>query len=48
MNKRMRDLSCNRLEMDEIWRFVGKKEKHVKPEDDGVGICACLSKTVAP
>ena len=26
----MRNLSCNRLEMDEIWGFVGKKEKHVR------------------
>jgi IS1 family transposase len=37
MDAKMRDLSCNRLEMDEIWGFVGKKEKHVKPEDEGVG-----------
>jgi IS1 family transposase len=29
----MRNLPCTRLEMDEIWGFVGKKEKHVKPED---------------
>ncbi len=29
----MRDLSCNRLEMDEIWGFIGKKEKHVKVDD---------------
>lgn len=34
MDEKMRDLSCTRLEMDEIWGFVGKKEKHVKPEDD--------------
>lgn len=33
MDAKMRDLSCNRLEMDEIWGFVGKKERHVKPED---------------
>jgi len=37
MDEKMRDLLCNRLEMDEIWGFVVKKEKHVKPEDDGVG-----------
>jgi IS1 family transposase len=38
MNAKMRDLSCNRLEMDEIWGFVGKKERHVKPTDGpGVG-----------
>jgi IS1 family transposase len=34
MDETMRDLPCTRLEMDEIWGFVGKKEKHVKPEDD--------------
>jgi IS1 family transposase len=33
MDAKMRDLSCARLEMDEIWGFVGKKERHVKPED---------------
>lgn len=33
MDAKMRNLPCRRLEMDEIWGFVGKKEKHVKPED---------------
>jgi IS1 family transposase len=33
MDEKMRNLSCTQLEMDEIWGFVGKKEKHVKPED---------------
>jgi IS1 family transposase len=33
MDETMRDLPCKRLEMDEVWGFVGKKEKHVKPED---------------
>ena len=33
MDEKMRNLPCTRLEMDEIWGFVGKKEKHVKPED---------------
>jgi len=33
MDEKMRDLPCERLEMDEIWGFVGKKEKRVKPED---------------
>ncbi len=37
MDEKMRNLSCNRLEMDEIWGFVGKKEKHVRPDEDGVG-----------
>jgi len=30
MDAKMRNLSCNRLEMDEIWGFVGKKERNVK------------------
>src|ERR1039457_5295585 len=33
LDQTMRDLPCTRLEMDEIWGFVGKKEKHVKAED---------------
>jgi IS1 family transposase len=37
MDEKMRDLPCTRLEMDEIWGFVGKKEKHVKEGEDGVG-----------
>jgi IS1 family transposase len=34
MDAKMRDLSCTRLEMDEIWGFIGKKEKRVRPSDD--------------
>jgi hypothetical protein len=30
MDAKMRDLPCNRLELDEIWGFIGKKEKHVE------------------
>ena len=30
----MRGLSTTHLEFDEIWGFIGKKEKHVRPEDD--------------
>jgi IS1 family transposase len=37
MDEKMRDLPCNRLELDEIWGFVGKKEKHVREGEDGVG-----------
>jgi IS1 family transposase len=33
MDFKLHDLPCKRLEMDEICGFVGKKEKHVKPED---------------
>jgi IS1 family transposase len=34
MDQTMRGLSCTRLEMDEIWGFVGKKQKNVGLEDD--------------
>jgi IS1 family transposase len=34
MNDRMRDLPCERLEIDELWAFVGKKQRHVTDEDD--------------
>lgn len=34
MDSAMRNLPCTRLEMDEIWGFVGKKEAQVRPGDD--------------
>jgi IS1 family transposase len=34
MDAKMRNLECTRLEMDEIWGYVGKKEKHVQLGDD--------------
>jgi hypothetical protein len=34
MDAKMRNLDCHRLEMDEIWGYVGKKEKHVIAGDD--------------
>ncbi len=34
LDAKMRDLPCNRLEIDEVWGFVGKKESRVKPGDD--------------
>ena len=34
MDAKMRDLDCTRLEMDEIWGFVGKKQKNIGLEDD--------------
>jgi IS1 family transposase len=30
----MRGLDCKRLELDEIWGFIGKKQAHVKDTDD--------------
>jgi IS1 family transposase len=33
MDEKMVDLPCKRLELDEIWGFIAKKEKHVKIDD---------------
>ncbi|MGB6686325.1 MAG: hypothetical protein WBE76_00615 [Terracidiphilus sp.] len=33
MDFKLQNLPCTRLELDEIWGFVGKKEKHKKMED---------------
>jgi IS1 family transposase len=30
----MRNLDCQRLELDEIWRFIGKKKARVREDDD--------------
>ena len=30
----MRDLTCQRIQVDEIWAFVGKKQKQITPEDN--------------
>jgi transposase len=34
LDSKMRDLSCNRLEIDEVWGFIGKKESRLRPGDD--------------
>jgi hypothetical protein len=33
-NEQMRNLPCRRIEVDEIWAYVGKKQRHVTREDD--------------
>ena len=33
-NEQMRNLPCRRIEVDEIWAYVGKKQCHVTREDD--------------
>jgi IS1 family transposase len=37
LDEKMRNLPCNRLEMDEIWGFVGKKDRNVREGEDAVG-----------
>src|SRR5437870_2888763 len=34
LDQKMRDLPCQHLQFDEIWGFIGKKERHVRPEDN--------------
>lgn len=34
MDAEMRDLPCQRLQVDEIWTYVGKKQRQVTKEDD--------------
>lgn len=34
LDSRMRDLPCTRLEIDELWAFIGKKQRHVRETDD--------------
>jgi IS1 family transposase len=34
LDQKMRDLSCQHLQLDEVWGFIGKKERHVRPDDD--------------
>ncbi len=38
LDETMVNLPCERLELDELWAFVGKKQRHVKSDDpDSVG-----------
>jgi IS1 family transposase len=34
MNEQMRELPCRRIQVDEIWAYVGKKQRHMTPFDD--------------
>jgi IS1 family transposase len=34
LDEKMRNLPCRLLQFDEVWGFVGKKERHVRPDDD--------------
>jgi IS1 family transposase len=33
MDRNMRNLQCKRIQADEIWSFIGKKQRHVRVED---------------
>lgn len=34
LDRKMRDLTCGHLQFDEIWGFIGKKERHCTVDDD--------------
>jgi hypothetical protein len=34
MDTTMRNLCCKDIEVDEVWSFVGKKQRHVNLNDD--------------
>jgi IS1 family transposase len=34
LDEKMRGLSCRHLQFDELWGFIGKKQRNVLPEDD--------------
>jgi len=34
LDEKMRNLSCRQLQFDEVWGFIGKKQKNVTNEDD--------------
>ena len=34
MDQEMRDLPCRRVQVDEIWAYVQKKQRWVTPQDD--------------
>src|SRR5579862_5282511 len=34
LDQKMRDLTCLHLQFDELWGFIGKKERHLKADDD--------------
>jgi IS1 family transposase len=34
LDRKMRGLSCRHLQFDELWGFIGKKERRVRPDDD--------------
>jgi IS1 family transposase len=34
LDEQMRDLPCRRIQVDEIWAYVGKKQAHLQPSDN--------------
>lgn len=34
VDEQMHELPCRRIQVDEIWAYVGKKQAHLRPDDD--------------
>jgi IS1 family transposase len=34
LDRKMRGLCCRQLQFDEVWGFIGKKQRHVRSDDD--------------
>jgi IS1 family transposase len=34
LDQKMQNLKCKKVQVDEIWCYVGKKQRHMKPGDD--------------
>src|SRR6185503_5779931 len=34
LDQKMRKLDCNRIEIDEVWGFIGKKKAQLREDDD--------------
>lgn len=43
MDEQMRELPCPRIEVDEIWAYVGKKQRHMTALDDPRRLCGQYS-----
>ena len=38
MDEKMQGITCSKIQMDEIWGFIGKKQKNLKPSDEVNGL----------
>ena len=38
MDEKMRNLTCEKIQMDEIWGFIGKKQANLRPGDVARGL----------
>jgi IS1 family transposase len=38
MDEQMRELTCDTIQMDEIWGFIGKKQKNLRPGEERQGL----------